>query len=121
MKAKVKSDHRWKTVVAFSGIEYVKDEWRKVPPSMEKDAESHPHLEVQYDKAEAEARKSAKPTAEAKLDEMLEGKKPTADAKLEEMVVSQPVEIEVEPGKAEVKSESEPKPKSKSKSKSKKE
>lgn len=37
-------------VVAFSGVEYVKYEWRDVPPGFESQAESHPYLEVEKPK-----------------------------------------------------------------------
>ena len=37
-------------VVAFSGVEYVKYEWRDVPPDSEIAAELHPFLEVEKPK-----------------------------------------------------------------------
>lgn len=46
MQAKVKNDYRWKTVVAFGGIEYVKNEWRPVPAGLEHNAQAHPFLDV---------------------------------------------------------------------------
>lgn len=46
MQARVKQDHRWKSVVAFSGHEFIKGEWREVPVGCELEAERHPFLEI---------------------------------------------------------------------------
>jgi hypothetical protein len=42
--ARVVNSHRWNTVVAFGGFEFVKSEFRLVPEGF--DASSHPYLEV---------------------------------------------------------------------------
>jgi hypothetical protein len=47
MKAKVKEDSRYGVVTAFSGIEFVKSEWRDVPSGKEEEARVHPFLLVQ--------------------------------------------------------------------------
>lgn len=94
MQAKVKDSHRWKTVVAFSGHEFVKGEWRSVPAGFEKDASEHPMLEVMDKDVDAlvakvaeKEKEFAKPTAEAKLEEM-------ASAAVEEM---EALKVEEEP------------------------
>ena len=46
MEAKVKSNHRWGTVTAFGGLEFVKSEFRKVPAGLEQEAQAHPFLEI---------------------------------------------------------------------------
>ena len=52
MDARVKQDHRWKSVTAFSGVEFVKAEYREVPKGFEKEAQAHPFLEIGTVKAE---------------------------------------------------------------------
>ena len=47
MKARVKPDHRYAVVTAFTGHEYVKAEWRDVPGGLETEAARHPYLETQ--------------------------------------------------------------------------
>lgn len=56
MEAKVKPEHRWNMVKAFSGSEFVKDEFRPVPDGFEGAAQAHPFLEVR----EGEAKKAEK-------------------------------------------------------------
>ena len=46
MEARVKSEHRWRNVIAFGGIEFIKAEYRLVPAGFEKEAQAHPFLEV---------------------------------------------------------------------------
>ena len=46
MEAKVRSEHRWRNVTAFGGIEFVKSEYRPVPAGLEKEAQAHPFLEI---------------------------------------------------------------------------
>lgn len=86
MQAKVKDNFRWKTVVAFSGHEYIKGEWRPVPPGLEEKAKEHPFLDV----------REAVPAPAEKPVKVHEPAEPTAEAKLKEMVASQPTEIPVE-------------------------
>lgn len=45
VEARVKQDWQFDTVIAFSGHEYVKSEWRPVPLGSEKEAQAHPYLE----------------------------------------------------------------------------
>lgn len=47
MQAKVKKDYRYPAVTAFSGLEFVKFEWRAVPAFAEDEAKRHPALETQ--------------------------------------------------------------------------
>lgn len=44
MEATVNEKTRHGTVIAFSGHEYVRYEWRRVPAGFEEQAERHPHL-----------------------------------------------------------------------------
>lgn len=46
MEARVKQDARWKSITAFSGLEFVKMEWRPVPAGCEAEAKRNPFLEV---------------------------------------------------------------------------
>jgi hypothetical protein len=46
MEARVKSSHRWNTVIAFSGSEFVKGEWRQVPAGLEDAAQAPPFLDT---------------------------------------------------------------------------
>lgn len=45
-EAMVNEKTRHGTVIAFSGYEYVRYEWRRVPAGFEEQAEKHPHLDV---------------------------------------------------------------------------
>lgn len=47
MLAKVKPESRYGVVTAFSGVEFVKSEWRAVPSGKEQEAKAHPLLLVQ--------------------------------------------------------------------------
>ena len=47
MLARVKQDYTAGPVMAFSGREYVRSEWREVPAGFEEQAKSHPLLETQ--------------------------------------------------------------------------
>lgn len=90
MQARVKADHRWKSLSAFSGHEYIKSEWRPVPAGYEAEAMTHPDLELD---GELDGIVEVKPPVETAFVNV----KPTAEAKLEEMVASQPIVIETEP------------------------
>lgn len=46
MKAKVKAGYRWGVITAFAGCEYVKYEFRNVPPQFESAALVHDALDV---------------------------------------------------------------------------
>ena len=46
MKAKANSNYPAGPVVAFGGFEFVRNEWRDVPPGCEGQAEEHPYLDV---------------------------------------------------------------------------
>jgi hypothetical protein len=54
MQARVKSEHRWNIVKAFSGLEFVKSEYRDVPPQLEEEAQAHPFLETRENPPEPE-------------------------------------------------------------------
>lgn len=47
MQAKVIPDHRWATVRACGGKEFIKSEWRPVPEGLEEEAATNPLLVVQ--------------------------------------------------------------------------
>lgn len=51
MKAK---SNRFGSVTAFSGLEYVRYEWRDVPKGFEVEARGNPFLELQEDSTEPE-------------------------------------------------------------------
>jgi hypothetical protein len=46
LEAMVNGKTRHASVIAFSGEEYVRYEWRRVPAGFEEKAEAHPHLDV---------------------------------------------------------------------------
>lgn len=46
IQARVKPDHRWNVVKAFSGLEFIKSEYRDVPLEAEEQAKAHPFLET---------------------------------------------------------------------------
>jgi hypothetical protein len=71
MNARVKQDYRWNAITAFSGIEFVKGEYRQVPAGSEAEATAHDALEI-----EAEA----KQPAEAKLPAEVRPVPPVLDA-----------------------------------------
>lgn len=66
MQARVKKDSRYGSITAFSGLEFVKTEWRPVPVGKEKEAERNPYLEL--DRPEPEAVKE--PEQQPSLEEM---------------------------------------------------
>ncbi len=47
MLARVKQDYAAGPVMAFSGREYVRNEWREVPAGFEEQAKKHPLLDTQ--------------------------------------------------------------------------
>jgi hypothetical protein len=59
MKAQIKKDYRWNTLVAF-GVEFVKYEPRQVPVENEVEAKCHPNLDV----FESESEPTSEPTLE---------------------------------------------------------
>lgn len=61
MQARVKPSYRWTSVVAFSGREFVKSEYREVPIEFENQAHIHPALEV------LEAKSASAPVAKKVL------------------------------------------------------
>jgi len=68
MKAKA-NDYPSGPVVAFGGIEFVKYEWRDVPPGCEAEAERHPYLLIEIVQPEATPApviEPAKPTPKPK-------------------------------------------------------
>lgn len=46
MQVTVKDTHRWRSVIACSGMEFTKGVWRDVPVEFEKEVVSNPALEV---------------------------------------------------------------------------
>ena len=61
MKARA-SNYPGGSVVAFGGLEFVKDEWRDVPVANEDEAKRHPYLEVLEETPEPEPPKAAMET-----------------------------------------------------------
>jgi hypothetical protein len=57
MEAKVKSDSRYRTIIAFSGMEFIKGEWRAVPVGCEAEAMRNEYLETQEKPVEVPAEK----------------------------------------------------------------
>lgn len=47
MEAKVKDSSRYRSIIAFSGREFVKGEWRSVPAGCEAEAMRNGYLETQ--------------------------------------------------------------------------
>lgn len=60
LEARVISHYFLDNVIAFSGMEYVKSEWRLVPPGMENQALVHPYLELRDASTEKEIDISSK-------------------------------------------------------------
>jgi hypothetical protein len=61
MLARVKQEYLAGPVMAFSGREYVRSEWREVPAGFEEQAKSHPLLDTQPSTKEIRAGSSQKP------------------------------------------------------------
>ena len=125
MLARVKQDYAAGPVMAFSGREYVRSEWREVPPGFEEQAKNHPLLETQPSLKEVRAENSSMPGL-GKLEPEAEGPAVTAvtaDAvppaeppAQEPQADAQPEEPQAEPESAETPAEEapaeEPEPKS---------
>ena len=60
LEAKVKDSYNMGPIVAFSGHEYIRNEWRPVPVGFEPAAIVHPMLDVRDAKTEKEIRVTAK-------------------------------------------------------------
>lgn len=72
MQARVKQSSRYGSITAFSGIEFVKHEYRKVPTQYEAQAKTHELLEIREGSAEKEiqrkqAEAKVKPVMKARL------------------------------------------------------
>lgn len=72
MQARVNQQSRYGRVSAFSGMEYVKFEWRYVPPQFEDSARQNEYLELREGKAEKEivikqAEEAIKPVMKVRL------------------------------------------------------
>lgn len=61
MFARVKQDYAAGPVMAFSGREYIRTEWREVPAGFEDEAKNHPLLDVQPSLDEVRAESSMMP------------------------------------------------------------
>ncbi len=46
MDAQVKDNSPWRTINACAGAEFVKSQWRAVPPGRESEAQNNPFLET---------------------------------------------------------------------------
>ena len=55
MQARVKKDHRWNDVRA-QAVEYIKDEWRRVPEGHEEVVTINPGLEIKNGKKKVASR-----------------------------------------------------------------
>lgn len=69
LEARVKQDFWMPSVRAFSGMEFVKSEWRLVPPEFTEAARKNEMLEVREAKAPAVVKESAPPPVEAPKEE----------------------------------------------------
>jgi hypothetical protein len=47
MHVRVKKDSKVLAVTAFGGFQYIRAEWREVPPGSEEEAQKHPYLEIE--------------------------------------------------------------------------
>src|SRR5688572_13401873 len=113
MQAKVKPDYFLPSLIAFSGVEFIKKEWRTVPEGLEAEAEAHPNLdvredgdleeEVSLDEIRLRGPDVGAGSARKYLDSVLEEEKPTEEfAPLEVVEVEGTTEeTEVEPEKVE--------------------
>ncbi len=61
MLARVKQDYLAGSVIAFSGREYIRREWRAVPAGFEEQAKDHPLLDTQSSLDEVRAGSSKLP------------------------------------------------------------
>ena len=61
MQARVKQDARYGIILAFSGVEFVKIEWREVPVGKEAEALRNQYLEVREPVVVIPIRKRAEP------------------------------------------------------------
>lgn len=68
MEAKVKNDYRWNTLIAFSGVEYIKNEFRPVPEWAEAEAKAHESLEVREDAVKSTTEEVVDPVDEKALE-----------------------------------------------------
>lgn len=70
LMARVKEDSAQPIIVACTGRQYVKTEWRQVPAGMDDEAKAQPNLEVRSAKAleTAAEKKAAKPKAKPKAE-----------------------------------------------------
>ena len=109
MLARVKQDYAAGPVMAFSGREYVRSEWREVPPGFEEQAKNHPLLETQPSLKEIRAENSSKPGLGSHEPE---GKAPAVTAvtavTAEPPAESQPFEATTEDANPEPAAEEEP-------------
>jgi hypothetical protein len=72
MQAKIKQTSRYGMASLFSGVEFVKREWRTVPAGFEEQARENPLLEIREGKAEKEVvakqiAEKVKPVMQARL------------------------------------------------------
>ncbi len=88
-EAKVKDDYRAGPVLAFSGHEYIRNEWRPVPLGSEKEAQAHALLDVRL----AEPRKAGTPSQPAVQTPAAADHKPT-DYPRGGAVATLPTEVE---------------------------
>ena len=98
LEARVKDSYNMGSVVAFSGHEYARNEWREVPAGFEDAAIVHPLLDVR----DAETQKENKVTAKDHLADTLG----TAD--LRAIVGKETVSTETEPVEEEPPAEKKP-------------
>jgi len=91
MEAKVKKSYRMGAVIAFSGVEFIRTEWRPVPAGFEAQATVHPLLDVRDAESQAEIHVTAKDHLADTLG--------TADLKV---VTETPVTVETEPAPEEL-------------------
>jgi hypothetical protein len=67
MRVRVKDDSKVLTVTAFGGHQYIRAEWREVPPSSEEEALRHPYLVVEPAKGKPKPEATPEPEAQEKV------------------------------------------------------
>jgi len=95
MLARVKQDYAAGPVMAFSGREYVRSEWREVPAGFEDQAKNHPLLDTQPSFAEIRAHGPAAPgLVEPAAEEAAAVTVETAEPQAPDSEESEPTETE---------------------------
>lgn len=95
LEARVKSNYAYGNVIAFSGLEYTKKEWRQVPPGFENQAIVHPLLDVRNAETEKPIEVTSQQViaqASATSDVILAGSTVPSEAAESDKVINREVE-----------------------------